>query len=153
MASTVPAVRRIDGSSGERAVPPPPRARDTPRRRGTRAHPLAQRRTSTLQSRCSYAPLTEVRLSFSSGPYPRPRPPTCILTPPRADGAIEALTAGLKSAAVVLFRRSVEEALRRGEVYVAFDGPDACGVAAWLSPRTDWRFQYVRTAVELGLTR
>ncbi|KIP03293.1 hypothetical protein PHLGIDRAFT_121736 [Phlebiopsis gigantea 11061_1 CR5-6] len=56
------------------------------------------------------------------------------------DGAIEALTAGRKSAEVALFRRSVEEALRRGECYVAFDGAQACGVAVWLSPRADWRF-------------
>lgn len=58
-----------------------------------------------------------------------------------ADRSLEALTAGLKSAEALLFRRSIDEALRGGACYVAYDGRDVCGVAVWLSPRSDWRFQ------------
>ena len=57
------------------------------------------------------------------------------------DRTVEALTGGQKSAEVFLFRRSIHEALRAGECCVALHGTDACGVAVWLSPRSDWRFQ------------
>ncbi|GJE86362.1 hypothetical protein PsYK624_024420 [Phanerochaete sordida] len=56
------------------------------------------------------------------------------------DQTIEAMTAELKSAKTLMFRRSIEEALRSGACYVAYDGREACGVAVWLSPRSDWRF-------------
>ncbi|EKM56650.1 uncharacterized protein PHACADRAFT_194242 [Phanerochaete carnosa HHB-10118-sp] len=55
------------------------------------------------------------------------------------DHTIETLTAGLKSAESLMFRRSIEEALKGGECHIAYDGRDACGVAVWLSPRSDWR--------------
>ena len=57
------------------------------------------------------------------------------------DRAIEALSAGDKSAAAYLFKRSLEAALHGGECYLAYVGDVICGVAAWVAPSTDWRFQ------------
>ena len=57
------------------------------------------------------------------------------------DRALEALSAGNKSNAALLFQRSIEAALRDGECYLAYFGEAICGVAVWLAPGSEWRFQ------------
>lgn len=57
------------------------------------------------------------------------------------DRAIESLSAGKEVAADVLFRRSLEEALRNGGCDLAYVDGELAGISVWQAPGSDYRFQ------------